>query len=184
MSGDQQPVQLWERQPGETPRQFEYFLRYREMGRKRTVETVSKLVNKSASHLYNLSAEHHWKRRSDAWDREQDRLWELDQAEGRRTMARRHAALAVSVQQKIIEALKTLDTTKMTASDLARMLEVATRLERVARGEPTAILAHTGKDGGPIQLENLSPEEAAARTRELFEEAKRRGLLEPSGDDA
>src|SRR5690606_16376836 len=144
-------------------------------------------VHKSRDYLHKLASTWRWVQRAQAWDREQDRLYSEGLAERRRDMAERHARIASALQAKIVARLQSLDPAARTPNDIARWLEVATRVERLALGLPDSTTAHTGPDGGPIQAEvsQMSEEQRAEFFRALIAEAQSRaGLSSPdSGDD-
>ena len=54
-------------------------------------------------------------------------------------MVERHAKLAMAFQQRIEERLKKINPEELGPADLVRWLDVATKLERLSRGEPTEI---------------------------------------------
>jgi hypothetical protein len=121
--------------------------------------------------------------RTQAFDREQDRIYSEGLAERRRDMADRHARIAGALQAKIVARLQALDASKLTPADISRWLEVATRVERLALGLPDSTTAHTGPDGGPIQAEvtAMPEDQRAAFFRALISEAQARAGL-TSGD--
>lgn len=183
----EQAVLPWDRQDDEPEKAYSYFALYRDLGRTRTVAKAAAEVHKSRDYLHKLASTWRWVQRAQAWDREQDRLYSEGLAERRRDMAERHARIASALQAKIVARLQSLDPAKLTPNDIARWLEVATRVERLALGLPDSTTAHTGPDGGPIQAEvsQMSEEQRAEFFRALIAEAQSRaGLSSPdSGDD-
>src|SRR6266566_2108084 len=61
----QQRREPWERQPGETPRSFEAFRAYLDLGPKRSLAAVRRT---GAGRTEAWSARHGWVRRAAAWD--------------------------------------------------------------------------------------------------------------------
>lgn len=183
----EQAVLPWDRQDDEPEKAYSYFALYRDLGRTRTVAKAAAEVHKSRDYLHKLASTWRWVQRAQAWDREQDRLYSEGLAERRRDMAERHARIASALQAKIVARLQSLDPAALTPNDIARWLEVATRVERLALGLPDSTTAHTGPDGGPIQAEvsQMSEEQRAEFFRALIAEAQSRaGLSSPdSGDD-
>ncbi|MGI5151325.1 hypothetical protein ACQEVC_34010 [Plantactinospora sp. CA-294935] len=176
----------WDRQPREPERAYAYFGLYRELGRTRTVAKVAAEVHKSRDYLHKLASTWRWVQRAQTWDREQDRLYGEGMAERRRDMADRHARIAGALQAKIVARLQALDASKLTPGDIARWLEVATRVERLALGLPDSTTAHTGPDGGPIQAEvnGMSEEQRTEFFRALVAEAQNRaGMAARDGGD-
>ncbi|ROT27237.1 hypothetical protein EF879_23595 [Micromonospora sp. HM5-17] len=187
MTVTEQAVLPWDRQDDEPEKAYSYFALYRDLGRTRTVAKAAAEVHKSRDYLHKLASTWRWVQRAQAWDREQDRLYSEGLAERRRDMAERHARIASALQAKIVARLQSLDPAALTPNDIARWLEVATRVERLALGLPDSTTAHTGPDGGPIQAEvsQMSEEQRAEFFRALIAEAQSRaGLSSPdSGDD-
>ncbi|MFU8849402.1 hypothetical protein ACNAW0_00180 [Micromonospora sp. SL1-18] len=183
----------WDRQRGEPERAYGYFALYRDLGRTRTVAKVAEQVHKSRDYLHKLATRWKWVQRAQAWDREEDRLYAEGLAEQRRDMARRHARVASALQAKLVARLQTLDASKLTPGDVARWLEVSTRVERLALGLPDSTTAHTGPDGGPIraEVEQMSEQQRADFFRALMAEAAARAGQanltaepdDPGGDD-
>ena len=126
----------WEQQRGETQRQFAVFREYRDMHPlERSLARVGEKLGCSTSYLERLSSQFQWVSRSTEWDREQDRSrrtrlqGELDE------MHARHAAIAETALSKLTDRLQNLDYKELKPSQLAGLLEVAVRVERLARGE-------------------------------------------------
>jgi hypothetical protein len=85
------------------------------------------------------------------------------------------------LQNKGIQALKQLETEKLSAMDASRFIVDGTKLERTARGEPETIEERrlTGKGGGAVKF---SLEEAVAADQEL--EKWQNEHQQPSGGGA
>lgn len=167
----------WERQPGEGERAYSHFAVYRDLGRPRTLAQAASMLARNPSYLRTLAADKHWADRAAAWDREQDRLFAERTSLLRRDMAERHARIATAFLAKVARRLTDLDPTELTAADLARWTDMATKLERSAYGEPTATVAVTGPSGGPVEVLDysaLTPDEREARMVALRDELARR----------
>ncbi|MBM0228227.1 hypothetical protein [Micromonospora sp. ATA51] len=183
----------WDRQHREPEKAYGYFVLYRDLGRTRTVAKVAEQVHKSRDYLHKLATTWKWVQRAQAWDREEDRLYAEGLAEQRRDMARRHARVASALQAKLVARLQTLDASKLSPGDVARWLEVSTRVERLALGLPDSATAHTGPDGGPIraEVEQMTEQQRADFFRALMAEAAARAGQanpaaepdDPGGDD-
>ena len=63
----------WDRQPNESPKAFEAFATYRDMGYQRSLAAVGWRLHKSRSLLSRWSAAHGWVKRVAAWDAYNDR---------------------------------------------------------------------------------------------------------------
>jgi hypothetical protein len=164
---------FWERLDGESPQAFEAFAAYRDMGADRSLSKVARHLGKSKSLLDRWSVQHHWVNRSDAWDIEADRLHRGYLIAHRRDVDRRLLGIAGAMQAKMVEALRQLDASTLTARDMAAWLTATTAAQRAALGLGEKIEV-TGADGGPIELSGLSPAEAASRLAEIAAEIRRR----------
>lgn len=144
----------WERQPRETDVAFQAFVVYRDLPDRRSCAKAGKLLGKSSKLMEDWSAQHHWVDRVAAWDREQDRVARKATLDEIAQMHRRHANLAVTMLNRAaarlvgsddpISPVTALDTSKLTATEVARLAEVGARLERQARGEPDKIELDVG----------------------------------------
>lgn len=54
-------------------------------------------------------------------------------------MAKRHIAIAMSMQAKAVEALKQIDVSKLNVGEIIRLFDTAVKIERLSRGEATFI---------------------------------------------
>lgn len=175
--GEDDLPDLWERQPYETAKQFDQFVVYRDMGRVRTLTLAAQTLGRNATWIRTVAADKDWVRRAGAWDREQDRMFALSLTDRRRSMIDRHAELAIAFLETVAARLKSmaeLDVAKISPADLARWLEVATKLERQALGEPTEHVQHTGPGGGPLEVAFLDDDQRRIRLAELSAEVQRR----------
>ncbi len=148
-------IQPWERQPGETRRAFAAFCHYRDMGVKRSTRRVADELTISDTLARRWSARWAWVARSGAWDEEQDRQARAAQLDAIKEMNARqakigHAAQAV-IQHRLNEWMKAIQENKgvsLSALEMARLLEAAVKVERLARGEPTDVQKQAAGEGG------------------------------------
>lgn len=171
-------IDPWEQQPGESAQAFQAFRTYRDLGVERSLAKVAQKLGKSKTLMDRWSGRWGWVKRAAAWDREDDRKFLAEQRYARKSIARRQAKFATSFQQKLIEALNSMDASKMSASDMIRWLEVTTRIETAAASidlESSVYLAieaekaRTGKS-----FATLTDEERADRIAALVREAQNR----------
>ena len=158
------PENLWERQPGETARSFAAFCAYRDLGpRGRGVNVVAQNLNVSRTLIAGWSAEHEWVRRAEAYDDFLDRERRAAELEAMKEMTKRHVDLgralasASAVElRKLLEEVQeiriengrpVLDAKgnpklvgrKLRPKEIRELAELGTKIERLARGEPTEI---------------------------------------------
>lgn len=171
---DDDDIDPWERQPGESTKRYTQFLMYRDMGPARTLARVAQELALNPRYVRAISAEWLWVARAGAHDQVtyQERAARI-RAE-RMEMDDRHARIARAVQGKIIASLQAVDPGKLSPNELARLLEVAVKVERMALGASSENVAVSGPEGGPVELADLSKEERDARLAALAAEAARR----------
>lgn len=136
----------WERQPGETSRAFEAFCVYRDMGADRSIRKTEQKLNKNHTTIADWSRNNDWVKRCAAWDAEQDRIARYEQVKEIKKMRKRHAALASSMLIKAAKALGRIPDEEISASELSRMVDVASKLERISRGDVGEVIEE--RDGG------------------------------------
>ena len=154
----------WARQPNETSRQFAVFCAYRDLHPlERSLVEVGRKLGVTKTYVERLSARCDWVKRAGAFDDEQDRLTQSQRARRIEEMNVRHARIASTALRKVEERLEMLDADSMRPADVARLMEIAARQERVARGG----LPH----------EPLSCEPPVLRADEIRAALKAQGLL-------
>lgn len=168
----------WERQPGETPEAWEAFRHYRDGGVTRSLRTVAEQLQKSQALMGRWSARHSWVLRASAYDNEQDRLWRLELQVQRRKSARRNLAVAQGTMQVVSQAVVQMvqNPGALTPGDVARLMETASKLERLVLGEPTERTSVTAGPGGADSADVgvLSDEERRTRMEMLRRELNSR----------
>lgn len=148
----------WERQPDETPKPYEAFCIYRDLGINRTRAAVAEKLSKSESLISRWSSQYQWVNRAAAWDDEQERIereiTQKQQREDIKKMRKRHAAIATQMLVKASMALQSLKDDEVKAADISRMVDVASKLERISRGDVGDVVEE--RDGGkaidPVQI--------------------------------
>lgn len=119
----------WERMEGESIQAFNSFVEYRDMQPKRVVNRVK---NKSAK---NWSQKYKWVDRAKAYDDFLDEIRRKEQQKDIAKMRDRHAKVATEMLDKAQTALAMLDPDDVSAQDIARLVDIATKLERISRGD-------------------------------------------------
>ena len=144
----------WERQDGETAKAFEAFAIYRDMGPDRSLRKVVQSLNKNLTTIAEWSSKYEWVKRAAAWDAEQDRIARIQQLKEIKAMRNRHAGMAKAMIVKAGRALNRIPEDEIKASDISRMMEVATKLERISRGDVGEVIEE--RNGGdaisPVQI--------------------------------
>ena len=135
----------WERQKGENNKRYEAFCKYRDM-KPRSLQKVAEELTKSSALIRRWSAQDKWLERVAAWDDEQDRIARQAQIDEIKKMRKRHADLATAMLVKAAQALRRLPEDEIKATDVSRMVETASKLERISRGDVGEVVEE--RDGG------------------------------------
>lgn len=175
----EEPENLWERIPGETPREYQKFCSYRDMNtaerpiRTRSIVKLAKEIGFSCDHLRKLSAKNSWLDRAAAYDAYLDTIVRERGEEEIIEMRKNHALLASQMIKKAAKRLLTITEEEITATDIVRLVDVGVKIERLSRGESTenkqisgeAKITHQGevkvRSPGDLNLSSLSDEELA-----------------------
>lgn len=173
---------------GETARAFTAFLAYRNLppatrSARRVVPLVygpeytddHPLFNSKWEQCQTWSMRHQWPARASAWDQyqaDEQAVWDIEQIRDMRT---RHADLAKAALTKVTDLIEE-HKSKWEVKDIIRLFDVATRVERGARGDTDRLnLRLTGQDGGPVQINTGTDEgpdmENLIRIAAILEEA-------------
>lgn len=144
----------WERQPNETPRAYEAFTVYRDLGRGRSIAKAARKEGKAKVTWEKWSRANNWVERVAAWDAEQDRISRQAQLDDIKKMRKRHADLASAMLIKAARALQRIPEDEIKAADISRMVDTASKLERISRGDVGDVVEE--RDGGrsenPVQF--------------------------------
>lgn len=110
--------ELWERQTGESERQYSRFAMYRDLGRARTVKQCAELVNLAHGTAHNAAHRYRWRERAEVWDREQDKIFLAQLAAKRRELMDTEAKIANGVLRHVIGRLSRLQPKDVDEMDL------------------------------------------------------------------
>ena len=150
----------WDRVTGESSKAYAHFCLYRGMGPDRSLAKVA-AASESRPHVYQLkrwSSRWNWVERCQHYDDNLLRQDQLRQEKERKDMVTRHAKIAVLSQNLVVKGIEKLvadveqGKRDLTASDASRLLDVAVRIERLSRGEPTEISELGGSDEHPVRV--------------------------------
>jgi hypothetical protein len=135
----------WERQKGENAKRFEAFQKFRDMPN-RSISQVARELSKSRQLIQRWAGEDKWHDRVAAWDDEQDRIARQAQIDEIKRMRKRHADLASAMLVKAAKALKNIPEEEINGMTLSKMVETASKLERISRGDVGEVVEE--RDGG------------------------------------
>lgn len=148
---DLEPEHPWEQQPDETPQAFAAFSVYLEGGEERSARETARIIDKYWSCVGGWCTKHDWVRRGQAHDIHLRRILQRANQNAIVKMNDRHAknalagiAAAMATLIKHVKTDNNPNPLKMKDRDAIRLLDVATKLERLARGEPDSIQETNG----------------------------------------
>lgn len=157
----------FEQQPKESDKAFAAFSLYLSMGTKRSTDAVARKLAKSRQLIRKWSARWQWTSRvtaysghlarvereaSEALARSKSAEWLTRQQALRETEWEMHEK-CVAAARKALNKFLERDKVFATLADIARILEVASKMGRMATGLATDKTEITGEDGGPIKVE-------------------------------
>ena len=129
-------AEVWEKQEFETPRQYAMFCAYRDLGTNRSLAKTVKALQKKPSYLRAMqkySKDNRWVDRVTAYDLFCDEQNRRECEDEIKEMKRRHIREAEKMQEKALKRLEELNVREMGVSDCIKMLDVAVKIERMAR---------------------------------------------------
>ena len=163
--------ELWERMPGESVRNYEYFCAYRDMRyipaanaddipkldlkRERSLRNLAEKLGVAKRTVGDLSVRFNLVARCDAYDlyilrrqrdRNEDRILK---------MRENHAAVGEQLWKRGLRRIVTLKDKEIEAADAVRMADIGVKIERLSRGELTG-----EERGDSIEVEYLDDTEA------------------------
>lgn len=139
----------WDRRAGETSKAFEAFCLYRDMGTDRTITIIESEVTQMAR---NWSGRWEWRKRAEAWDDHLQALAKKELETAKVEMAQRQARIGVRMQVMAENTLNAGTVLPQSIGEVVKLVEVGSRVERMARGEATSNQAtvHVFQWEGPL----------------------------------
>jgi hypothetical protein len=148
-------LEPWERQANESVKAFEAFTAYRDMGTDRSLAKVGTKLGKSTALMERWSVTHRWVARVEVWENEKDRIVREELAKGVTAMRKKHAGIAAIMLDKAVKGLQAIPLEELTMQDIARAVDVATKLERLSRGEATEKTESKTELAGALTVSNI-----------------------------
>jgi hypothetical protein len=151
---------LWGRQKGETPKAFAAWQVYRGiLASERSYQAAARELGRNRALVVDWAKRFRWQERIAAWDAHVEDLRVKAQEDAIREMDERHALIALKTLEKILERLTgddekgviALNPSLLSPQDIARLSEVAVKIERLARGSETDRIEHNNA-GRPVEI--------------------------------
>lgn len=176
-------AEKWERQEGESAKQYAYFKTFLDLGALRTIPKVQEKTNKSLTYLNTLSSRNNWIARADAYDRYIDEITRKENIEAIKKNNKENIQLAQAIKFVVGKKAKLLiDKIKAAGDDmeslnkvineiswnvLPQLANMAVEIERKAYGMNEEILKISIGDNSSIDdIEvSISLKKAALREK-------------------
>ena len=118
-------AEKWERQEGESAKQYAYFKTFLDLGALRTIPKVQEKTNKSLTYLNTLSSRNNWIARADAYDRYIDEITRKENIEAIKKNNKENIQLAQAIKFVVGKKAKLLiDKIKAAGDDMKSLSEV------------------------------------------------------------
>jgi hypothetical protein len=158
---------IFEQQERESDKAFAAFSLYLSLGPERSFVAVAQKLRKCATVIKRWAAKFHWTERvaaygahlaivereaAEALARGKSAEWLKRQQSLRETEWEMHEK-CIAAAKRGLDAYMEREKVYANLSDIARMLEIASKLGRLASGMPTDRTELTGEDGGPVRVE-------------------------------
>jgi len=127
----------WERQEGESSKAYAAFCIYRDYGVDRSIAKVVQMYGEngaSKAQLFRWSSKYSWVQRCNDFDTYSEQQRRKEITAYRQKMSERHAQNARAIQEKALHALKNVDPSTLSNSELLKYLESGMRIEKEAIG--------------------------------------------------
>ncbi len=168
-----QEKRAWDRLTGEPSKAYAHFCLYRDIGVSRSLRQMASVPGCTSvrRQLNRWSSRWRWVERCQKYDDYTERELRVMQEKDRREMHKRHARIGMLGQSVLIKGLEELLTRvqagqeKLAPAELARLMDVSVKVERLARGEPTDNHEVSGPERGPVKL---SLEETLRKISECY----------------
>jgi len=122
-------TEKWDRQEKETPRQYDYFKTFLDLGALRSIPKVQQKCGKSATYLEKLSSRNNWIARADAYDRYIDEIIRKENIEAIKKANKENVQLAQAIKVVVGKKVQLLiDKIKDAGSDTESLAEVINEL--------------------------------------------------------
>jgi hypothetical protein len=163
-----QSIQLWEKQIGESDKAFNAFVVYRDLPGLRTYQKAADKLGCSHTNVRQWASRWVWKNRVDAFDRFADEEDRYAMAKNRLEMRKRHANIGMTLQSLAVRGIQELQA-KVAAgtplglepAELSKFLDVGARMEARAYGEDrdsrfTQIIVSLGDTADELEANALT----------------------------
>lgn len=173
-------INLWDRQPGETDREYAAWMLYRDMypAAKPTYSAVAQTLGVERGAITTIGTKWSFQARIQAWAKNVDELLMKNRQKDIVDMNKRHIDLAAKINEKLETAVDNIDPYNMKPGELATLMKMSTEMERKARTDAVEVAA-------PNVSDDVNPnlKKSVTKTEDIAEIAKilmSTGIINPS----
>lgn len=149
----------WDRRDGESTKAYASFRQFRDLGPNRSLSRMPADERRSST---RWSALWDWQARATAWDDQQAMIEDAERLDALRNMHRTHQIAARAALSIALTALRELDPATMTAAEIARLIELGARLERLTLTQSVQELQGLGAVGSDDPWDRIAHELSAS----------------------
>ncbi len=149
-------LELWERQPAETDREWQIWLAYRDMypSKRPSYRQVAEQLGTTVAVVKKVAARWDFPVRLQAWAKYVDNLTLQQRQQEILDMNKKHIEMAQALNEKLATAINAIDPYELTPRDIKGLLQLSTELERKARLHNPDILRPELADENPYLKES------------------------------
>ncbi len=128
-------VEVWERQPGESPKAYRAFCTYRDLGIDRTLAKAAALLGNDPKWFEQLSSRHKWVNRCKAYDQHIDHLLLTKMEQDAIKVKRASLTASMKMVALGLQRLDTMDASELTTREAKEYIRNAVAIVQVLFGE-------------------------------------------------
>jgi len=149
-------VELWERQPAETDREWQIWLAYRDMypSTRPSYREVAEQLGTTIAVVKKVGARWDFPVRLQAWAKYVDNLTLQQRQQEILDMNKRHIEMAQALNEKLATAINAIDPYELAPKDIKGLLQLSAELERKARLSDPDVLRPELADENPYLKES------------------------------
>jgi cysteinyl-tRNA synthetase len=158
-------LELWERQPAETDREWQIWLAYRDMypSTRPSYRQVAEQLGTTVAVVKKIGARWDFPVRLQAWAKYVDNLTLQQRQQEILDMNKRHIEMATALNEKLATAINAIDPYELEPKDIKGLLQLSAELERKARLHNSDVIRPELAD------ENPNLKESPTKTEDLKE---------------
>lgn len=136
-------IELWERQPRETDREWGIWLCYRDQypSKKPTYSDVAEQVKTTVANVRSVGSRWDYSVRMQAWAKYVDIITQEQRQKEILGMNAKHISMAKKLNEKLEKVIDALDIETVTPAQLSSLMKIATELERKANIDSVGTVA-------------------------------------------